>query len=34
MLIKIANIEEDCAQLEDDCEQLKRRINNMLREDE
>ena len=34
MLIKIANIEEDCAQLDDDCEQFKRRINNMLREDE
>ena len=34
MLIKIQNIEEDCAQLDDDCQQLKRRINNMLRDDQ
>ena len=34
MLIKIANVEEDCAQLEEECEQLKRRINRMLKEEQ
>lgn len=33
MLIKIQNVEEECAQLEDECEQLKRRINRMLKEE-
>lgn len=34
MLIKIANVEEDCAQLEDECDQLKRRINRLLKEEQ
>lgn len=33
MLIKIHNIEEDCAGLDDEVEQLKRRINRMLKEE-
>ena len=33
MLIKIQNIEEDCAALEDEVEQLRRRINSMLRDE-
>ena len=33
MLIKIQNIEEDCAGLEDEVEQLKKRINRMLKDE-
>lgn len=33
MLIKIQNVEEECAQLEEECEQLKRRIDRMLKEE-
>ena len=33
MMIKIQNIEEDCAALEDEIEQLKRRIKRMLQDE-
>jgi vacuolar-type H+-ATPase subunit D/Vma8 len=33
MLIKIQNIEDDCAGLDDDVDDLKRRINRLLKEE-
>ena len=33
MLIKIQNIEDECADLEDEVEELKRRINRTLKEE-
>jgi len=33
MLIKIGNIEEECADLEDVVDDLKRRINRMLKDE-
>lgn len=34
MLIKIQNIEEDCAGLDDEVEQLKKRINRLLKDEQ
>ena len=33
MLIKIQNIEDECADLEDEVDELKRRINRMLKDE-
>jgi len=34
MLIKIQNVEDECADLEDECDELKRRINRMLKDED